>query len=89
MKDALGQEINVGDKVIACGGNYSDAIICVVLRITRVNCTIAAPLNWDKTTTTRSSRHPSTLVVVTSNLRKLAMDKAIADSNWGEPRTER
>lgn len=80
MKDAIRQEINVGDKVIACGGNYAAADVGIVLKVTRVKCTIDLPHPYLTGKRLTTSRHPDTLVVVTENLERLRIAKNVAES---------
>lgn len=83
MKDAIGQEITVGDTVVACGGTYADAQIYNVKKITKVNCSLDRVRKDGNGRTYSTSRHPDTLVVVTSNLIALSQAKAIDNA---EPR---
>ena len=70
MKDAIGQEIKVGDSVCHCGGHYSDAKIREVTKINpkRVQCD------------GHSNLDPSTLIVVTDNL-KVVRGESVVISN--------
>jgi len=71
MKDAIGQEINVGDTVVACGGTYADAQIYNVKKITKVNCSLDRVRTEGSGRTFSASRHPDTLVVGAGNLAGL------------------
>ena len=66
MKDAIGQTIHVGDKVVHTGGHYADAIdkVYPVSKICKFKVTLQRK-NWTL------SVWPDTLIVVTSNLKAL------------------
>lgn len=68
MKDALGQEIVIGDDVVICGGYYAAAKFGKVSNVAKQKVTIDQTyrrVDGLPDLTRKSSRWPNTLVVVT------------------------
>jgi len=78
VKDAIGQEITVGDKVCVCGGRYADARIQEVIKITAKRIQVPN----DKWQQAGSFLDPDTVIVVTDNLRCVAGDFCVVQQDY-------
>ena len=68
MKDAIGQEIEVGDTIVHCGGLYASAKLHEVTKLTQKRVQVESP-QWHHVASINF--RPDTVINVTLNLEKL------------------
>ena len=68
MKDAIGQEIEIGDTIVHCGGSYASANLRKVLKTSEKMIQVKS--EWGSGAKIVSLR-PDTVINVTSNIKRL------------------
>lgn len=75
MKDAIGQEVKVGDTIIHCGGHYASAKQYVIVGITAKMIQVGAPDWYD---IKKVSLRPDTVINITANIAILNGQNVLA-----------
>lgn len=69
MKDAIGQEIKVGDIIVHCGGSNASANLREVLRISEKMIAVETDYVYRNEKPRLVNLYPRTVINVTSNLK--------------------
>jgi len=72
VKDAIGQDINVGDKVVSCSGKRAgDTNVYTITKVTAKRIQYQHTYSWDKDNPRIINLDPTLVINVTSNLNAL------------------